>query len=245
MLIGQTISIPGQGGLPLINPAGLGGGSLKAWYRADQGITIATGVSQWNDLSGQANHVVQGTGSAQPAFVASGQNGQPLVRFTAANSQFLEKVNTDVIGSGAYSMFWVGKCADSAAEKGLFGNSNGTGGSHLQKTTANNREVSEIGDRLFTDAAMPTTNEFWVVTRNSGVDVALLWVGGVSKALSGAAIALVAGGGTNKITIGARNSGIGSTFSDSDTYEAGIYTTSLSTGDRAALETYLHARYAL
>src|SRR5690348_12139297 len=27
-------------------------GTLVAWFRADQGTTIATGVSQWNDLSG-------------------------------------------------------------------------------------------------------------------------------------------------------------------------------------------------
>jgi hypothetical protein len=243
MLIGHTISIPGQGGL-VLSPAGIAPSFLKGWWRADQGITIATGVSQWNDLSGQGNHVTQGTGSAQPALIASVQNGLPCVRFTAASSQFLSKASTDVIGNGAYSFFCVAKVADSGAEKAFFGNSNGGGGSCLIKTNANNREIAEIGDRLFDDAAMPTTPEFWVVTRNSGVDVALLWVGGVSKALAGAAAALVAGGGTNAITFGARAPGP-TGFADCDIYEAGIYTTSLSTTDRTSLETYLHGRYAL
>jgi len=44
--------------------------NLRGWWRADLGITIATGVSQWNDRSGNGNHLVQGTAGAQPVVTA-------------------------------------------------------------------------------------------------------------------------------------------------------------------------------
>lgn len=83
--------VPELGGL-LINPYNFGGfappgaGTLLAWYRADQGITTATGVSQWDDLSGNARHLTQGTGANQPVFGAtSGPNSQPSVTFDGTN----------------------------------------------------------------------------------------------------------------------------------------------------------------
>ena len=66
------------------SPASLAG--IAHWYRADQGITIATGVSQWNDLIGTA-HLIQSTGANQPAYNATdaGYNGQATVQSTATN----------------------------------------------------------------------------------------------------------------------------------------------------------------
>jgi hypothetical protein len=58
---------------------------MTAWYRADQGITIATGVSQWSDLSGNARHLLQATGANQPTFTASSINGKPDVAFDGVN----------------------------------------------------------------------------------------------------------------------------------------------------------------
>lgn len=56
-------------------------GSLAWWYRADDpGITIGTGVSGWPDKSGNAVHLAQGTGTLQPAFLASAINGRPAVQ---------------------------------------------------------------------------------------------------------------------------------------------------------------------
>lgn len=80
-----------------IGPFGEGGGfsppqlpGLVNWYRADQGITIATGVSQWNDLSGQGRHLVQATTTKQPPFSASGgPNGTPYVGSFDGTDDFL------------------------------------------------------------------------------------------------------------------------------------------------------------
>lgn len=76
--------------------AGNGGGSFQEWsptllpgcilyLRADRGITIATGVSQWNDLSTAGNNATQGTGGIQPTFEAAGFNGKPSVLFNGSS----------------------------------------------------------------------------------------------------------------------------------------------------------------
>jgi hypothetical protein len=47
--------------------------SPAAWFRLGQGITEASAaVSQWNDASGNARHLKQATGAAQPAVQADG-----------------------------------------------------------------------------------------------------------------------------------------------------------------------------
>src|SRR5262245_35435328 len=100
-------------------PTSIGGTALKLWLRADKGITLASGdVSQWDDQSGNGNHVSQATAANRPLFVASGQNSRPLVRCTAANSDVLYR-DADLTGTGAYTAFWVGSCPDSGVVKSL------------------------------------------------------------------------------------------------------------------------------
>lgn len=47
--------------------------NLAAWFRFNSGITSSGGaVSQWNDASGNARHLFQATGAAQPALQGDG-----------------------------------------------------------------------------------------------------------------------------------------------------------------------------
>jgi hypothetical protein len=55
--------------------------------------TIGTGLSQWRDKSGNANHANQSTGSAQPTVQAADQNGLNTVKFVSASSQFFSLTN--------------------------------------------------------------------------------------------------------------------------------------------------------
>jgi hypothetical protein len=80
------------GSTGISSPTGIAG--LVAWYRADLGVTIGTGVSQWNDQSGlgDANrNLTQGTGSAQPTLNASdaAYNNQATLSFLGASAQRL------------------------------------------------------------------------------------------------------------------------------------------------------------
>jgi hypothetical protein len=50
----------------LFGPAQIAGLAPIAWFRWGIGITVATGVSQWNDQSGHANHLKQAVAGSQP-----------------------------------------------------------------------------------------------------------------------------------------------------------------------------------
>lgn len=56
---------------------------LIAWFDADDSSTIAigVGVSQWDDKSGEGNHVVQSTGTKQPVVVTEVVNGKDALYF--------------------------------------------------------------------------------------------------------------------------------------------------------------------
>jgi len=57
--------------------------NMILWLDADDGstISIGVGVSQWDDKSGQGNHVTQATGTLQPTVVTSVINGSDAIRF--------------------------------------------------------------------------------------------------------------------------------------------------------------------
>jgi hypothetical protein len=66
----------------LWTPDVLRGPNLKQWFEAlDFSGTIATGVSQWNDLSGNGFHATQPTALNQPTWLPSGLNGRPTLYF--------------------------------------------------------------------------------------------------------------------------------------------------------------------
>lgn len=81
-------------------------GTLSLWLDADDGatITIDTGVSQWDDKSGNARHATQTTSGAQPSWVTAAQNGLAVVRFAAANSQFLTLGDTLDLGTASLNV---------------------------------------------------------------------------------------------------------------------------------------------
>ena len=56
-----------KSGVALWTPARLS--NLVLWLDASVGVTIVTGVSEWQDQSSQVNHMVQPTESLQPALV--------------------------------------------------------------------------------------------------------------------------------------------------------------------------------
>lgn len=71
----------GRGVIPFL-PKSVTSRSLVSWHRADQGTTIATGVSAWQDLYTGNFTVSQSTGSLQPGLDASTLNGKTSINFT-------------------------------------------------------------------------------------------------------------------------------------------------------------------
>lgn len=76
--------------------------SVTQWIRADLGITLATGVSAWNDQSGNGHHFAQATGSQQPAYSAADAtlNNRPTVTGDGSNDTLTNGTITN--GPGAW-----------------------------------------------------------------------------------------------------------------------------------------------
>jgi hypothetical protein len=119
---------------------------------ADAGtITIDTGVSQWNDKSGNGYNVVQATTSEQPALLTAELNGLDIVSFNGS-SDYLWNHDTDLrnawrnVGYGWSVVLYKKTIEDgSGVQRNAFVSTTGGGGGRLiqfiSKTTANNTPV--------------------------------------------------------------------------------------------------------
>lgn len=214
-----------------------------AWYRSDQGTTIATGVSQWNDLSGNANHLTQGTGSAQPSLVSNAYNGKPCIRFVSANSQILSKTSTDLIGTGAYTLVTAVKVNSSTGANALFGNTNTGAGTTLFLNSGPVRDVLHAGVAAFDGSAIQTTAlEVWIAIRSAASKPSLL-INNISQSLSGAATGINAAGGSGLLAVGGYFSAGVTGFADIDVTEAVLLARDISTPEASRLSGYTRARY--
>jgi hypothetical protein len=65
--------------------------SLVAWFKASAITNVASGspVGTWNDSSGNGYVATQAAGSNQPLYIANAMGGMPVVRFNAANYDYL------------------------------------------------------------------------------------------------------------------------------------------------------------
>jgi hypothetical protein len=81
-------------------------------------ISVATGISEWRDKSGNGRHVSQATGGTQPTFTRNGLNGLPVLSFNG--SQYLTSpaaVSTwnflhNTNGSSVFAVWKAGNVSD-------------------------------------------------------------------------------------------------------------------------------------
>lgn len=84
-----------SGGTPTWNPAAL---TPSAWFRSDLGISTATGVSQWNDLTGNGHNATQGTGANQPIYARQTLTGKPGLIFPVTTAMLTAAGTLDCSG---------------------------------------------------------------------------------------------------------------------------------------------------
>jgi len=216
------------------------------WVDADDSatITIATGVSQWADKSGNAYHLVQATGSAQPAVASGALNGLDVVRFNGSSHRLA--VSSFPTAESAYSVYIVvDKAADPANASPKVGAWHGTsdGGvsnaSHFPFSDGNVYESFGSSARKTVGNLTPSlaSARIWNVNSASGA-----W----STYLDGTSVFST---GTNTVgmssTFHVGSNGGSTVFLEGDVAEIVMFNSVLSTGDRQALEGYLAWKWGL
>jgi hypothetical protein len=218
-------------------PTSVGGGTIRQWLRADQGVTIATGVSQWRDLSGNNNHALQATGAKQPAFVASAKNGKPGV----AGDGVDDSMTAAFTLTQPEHVWVVAKWnVAPAAFEDLFDAPNGNDMRSYRENVG--QIVHIVGNNGAADfpATVATTTNFHIYDYEfNGASSGFRQDGNVM--VTGQNIPTTAAGGTTLFTFG---DGV-SNPANATICEFIVYASVLNAADKATLLAYLRLRYAI
>ncbi|MGE4043322.1 MAG: hypothetical protein AB7F35_00610 [Acetobacteraceae bacterium] len=109
--IGLGLTLPRK--TPAFVPSQISG--LAAWYSATDAATITKDgsglVSQWNDKSGNGNHLSQDTALRQPKISANAINGLPAIqgRHDGTNATWLLKADNASLDWSTMAAFIVGQ----------------------------------------------------------------------------------------------------------------------------------------
>ncbi len=198
-------------------------------------------VSQWNDLSGNSNHAIQGTTASQPTFGATGWDGSlPALDF-GANPIRLDFTSPLAISAKTlYACFKLNNGATGHALAGHFGGDGGLifyGGTRL--------EWFENGFVDFSFNYSTIKHQLTFATDNVAIGS-----GGVFKSRADGS-ALSFAGGSNGINVVFNN--IGFAENAAGAYDSmrgtiaflGIYGSLHSDANIAAAESFLQARFPL
>lgn len=219
----------GGGSLPIVSNLGL-------WLRSDKGITLATGVSAWNDQSGNGNNSTQATGSQQPTYITSdgAANGKPTLSWSGAASQVLVGNYT---GSPAqpYTIIVVGQTSASA-QQATFTTATGA----LQML--GNAGVWAYYDGTVVSSAVASTSLSVVAGVFNGASSALYVNNSQTAAANGNPGSTVMG--TNYYVGAALSSGASNPLTGKIA-EIIVYTVGLTTAQLKVIFQYLGARYKI
>ena len=166
-------------------PAELGS-SLALWLDADDANTITLNgstVSQWDDKSGNANHVSNATASTQPDYLATGWNGQPTVSFTKSGLEFLFKQNVanfsaagDFTLASAFEFLGTTNNWDMIAGwRSAANSSGGAAGSPILQGMSQSQEIGyhntdQVDTRIKVDVTTRLGKKLATISRSGGIN---------------------------------------------------------------------------
>lgn len=165
---------------------------IKLHYDAALGVTSAASrVSQWNDQSGNGNHVTQGTGANQPLLVASATPaGTPAIQYDTTARQMARLASATVASGAVWTWFGVVQVTANGI-MWIRNNNAGTAGVRVNSTAGNKVLFVESASTL-TDGARTSNWEVWAwrIAASGGygtaIDTKEFYVNGVLQAPSGA-----------------------------------------------------------
>ncbi|MFM1802814.1 MAG: hypothetical protein RJA81_2166 [Planctomycetota bacterium] len=206
---------------------------LQLWLRSDygtigrngqSGLTDLNPVAQWRDCSGFGRDLYQGQNGQQPVFRTSSQNGLPGIAFDGLDDM-LEFSNT--LNLNNFSIYWVGKILESPSNGSAY--FHGVNGNYA----ANHYSMG----LYWYQGVDIVTGANGSVTQNNPLKIAIYrsgsswqyYVNGVSQTVSGNSMQAIIKG------IGRAYTG----YSNMVLNEAVIYSRSLTSAERGAINTYL------
>jgi hypothetical protein len=206
---------------------------LVYWLRADGGITIATGVATWADLSGAGNNHVQATTTKQPAFAAGGgPRSRPCVTpdgvddFLGATFTLSHPMTRCTVGIFRAAFVAVDTLVD------------GNGGANRGRLARTNATTIQVNPGAGAATATPTSWHLYTLLLNGATSS---WrVDNVQASAGDASSNTLIGGST----IGALGTGSASWANVSLTEDV-MYSTILTESLLARLSHYCGAQYAL
>lgn len=214
--------------------------TLNAWWKADSlALSNGAAVATWTDSSGGAADATQATGTAQPLFQTAQVNGLPVVRFDGTDDHLVSTASSSLT---ATTVFAVVKPANVANYMTIRGSDIDNGLQFRLDNTGKMQMVAENIALVGTATTTLSTTLFQVAT--------ISFTSGASYNfyLNGTAD----GGTTTGVSIGAsattsiaRNLPGGGESFNGDIAEIIVYSSVLSTGDRATVHSYLADKYGI
>lgn len=214
-------------------------------------ITIATGVSQWNDKSGNGRNVSQSTPAAQPAYTANALNGLPVVAFDASNDTLFNTSAALLRNLSGATIIMIARKATLATSGFQIYIPTSTGGGRAVYLY-NSGGITGLqvgGRRTSTDSLQFTGNSAY--TSNYEIQVGRfdymgadlqLWLNGT---LNGQRVFQTSGVTDNDAGALYLGSSGSSSFVNAQIGEALIYNSALSTNNREIVEGYLAWKWGL
>ena len=213
------------------NPPVTGGLALYVDGQYSTITTTGSGISQWHDLSGNSNHLVQTVDADRP--LSTTVDGFIAVQFDSANTEDLDFTNA--LDLSLSSIFAVIKVADTASFRTI---TSGTDGGSLQFRVENDEKLCLVKKDVIgiaTSTTDITTGSIQVVGATWDETNYKFWVNGV-----------VDNSGANAQTITANNNRVGSksgNYFDGEILALLIYTVELSEADGDKVANWLSRRY--
>lgn len=215
----------------LFSPVDVSG--LVGWWRADLGITIATGVSAWADQSGTGNHLAQLTPANQPAFTASvaALGGKPALTFNGATKVIFRDPLVGVVAQ-PNTLITVSNLTDNSILRRI---TDGNGGGRQSMIAATSPSYQISAGAAIANFLTATGGHINMATLN-GVASQLITDG------------LTVNGDASTASLGAMY--IGDSFGGGanwvgDIPEVMVYSRALSAAELGRVRSYLKSRYAL
>lgn len=209
--------------------------SLKAWYKSDTGVSLnGAKVTQWNDQSGNSNHLTQATEDKQPGFSASQLNGYPAIVFDGVD---------DVLDTAAFTLnqpetvFIIFKQTTWTDNDTIFDGLGGNSGRLFQRTTTPN--IGTYAGDFGPPSADLAVNTFGLITCILNGASSVLQVNNNAESTTGSVGSSNMGG----FTLG--DFGDGGAAANISVVEVIVMEAAASADERTSVKNYVSERYGI